>query len=54
LLYATAAAALGAVFIALSVRLSRRAERSSASLAFHYSLLYLALLFVAAAVDVAA
>jgi protoheme IX farnesyltransferase len=53
LLYATAAAALGAVFIALSVRLSRRAERSSASLAFHYSLLYLALLFVAAAVDVA-
>jgi heme o synthase len=52
-LYVTAAAVLGAVFIALALRLGRRAERSSASLAFHYSLLYLALLFVAAAVDVA-
>jgi heme o synthase len=53
LLYAAAAAVLGAVFIALAVRLGRRAERATASLAFHYSLLYLALLFVAAAADVA-
>jgi heme o synthase len=52
-LYAAAAAVLGAVFIALALRLGRRAERRTASLAFHYSLLYLALLFVAAAVDVA-
>jgi heme o synthase len=53
LLYVTAAAVLGAVFVALAVHLGRRAERRTASLAFHYSLLYLALLFVAAAVDVA-
>jgi heme o synthase len=54
LLYVTAAAALGSVFITLTVRLGRRAEHRAASLAFHYSLLYLGLLFVAAAVDVAA
>jgi protoheme IX farnesyltransferase len=54
LLYLAAAAVLGAVFIALTVRLGRRAEHRAASFAFHYSLLYLALLFVAAAVDVAA
>jgi heme o synthase len=53
LLYATAAAVLGTVFIALAVRLGLRAERRTAALAFHYSLLYLALLFVAAAADVA-
>jgi protoheme IX farnesyltransferase len=52
-LYVTAAAVLGAVFIALTVRLGPRAEHRAAALAFHYSLLYLALLFVAAALDVA-
>jgi heme O synthase-like polyprenyltransferase len=33
------------------VRLLRGSDRRSAALTFHYSLLYLALLFVAAAVD---
>jgi protoheme IX farnesyltransferase len=54
LLYLGAALALGGLFLALALRLRRKASRPGAVLLFHYSLLYLALLFVAAAVDVAA
>jgi protoheme IX farnesyltransferase len=52
-LYLVAAAALGAVFLALVFRLRRTGGRGEAALAFHYSLAYLALLFVAAAADAA-
>ena len=51
--YLVAAAVLGAGFLALALRLRRTQARRDAALAFHYSLLYLALLFVAAAVDAA-
>ncbi|MFN2627455.1 MAG: heme o synthase [Gaiellaceae bacterium] len=49
--YLAAALALGAVFLGLALRL--RAERTArrAGLLFHYSLLYLALLFAAMAID---
>jgi heme o synthase len=50
--YAIAALALGGTFLALTMRLRRAPSRPRASLLFHYSLLYLALLFVAMAVDV--
>jgi protoheme IX farnesyltransferase len=50
-IYAAGALVLGAGFIALCIRLYRRADRRSASLLFHYSLLYLALLFVTMALD---
>jgi protoheme IX farnesyltransferase len=50
-LYTAAAAILGAVLLALSVLLHRDLSRRRASALFHYSLAYLALLFVAAAVD---
>jgi protoheme IX farnesyltransferase len=50
--YALAALALGGTFLALTLRLRRAPSRPRASLLFHYSLLYLALLFVAMAVDV--
>jgi protoheme IX farnesyltransferase len=50
-LYTVAAAALGAVFVALALRLRRDLTRARAQALFHYSLAYLALLFVAAAVD---
>jgi protoheme IX farnesyltransferase len=50
--YAVAALALGGTFLALTLRLRRGPSRPRASLLFHYSLLYLALLFVAMAVDV--
>jgi protoheme IX farnesyltransferase len=50
--YAVAALALGATFLALTLRLRREPSRPRASLLFHYSLLYLALLFVAMALDV--
>jgi heme o synthase len=50
-LYAASALVLGAGFIALCIRLHKRADRRSASLLFHYSLLYLALLFVTMALD---
>jgi heme O synthase-like polyprenyltransferase len=43
--------ALGAVFVALAVLLRRDLTRARAKVLFHYSLLYLALLFVAAALD---
>ncbi len=50
-LYTVAAVVLGAVFLALAVLLRRDLSRARAQLLFHYSLLYLALLFVAAALD---
>jgi protoheme IX farnesyltransferase len=50
-LYTVAAAALGLLLLALAWRLRRDASRRHAAVLFHYSLLYLALLFVAAAVD---
>ena len=50
-LYSAAAAVLGGAFLWLAWRLRRQPTRRNAGLLFHYSLLYLALLFVAAAVD---
>ena len=54
LAYLIAALLLGAAFIWLAVQLARHTTPRQASLLFHSSLLYLALVFVAAAVDVAA
>jgi heme o synthase len=51
LLYLASALALGAVFLWLAERLRRDTSPRRAMLLFHYSLLYLALLFVALAVD---
>ncbi len=51
LVYLVAALALGAAFIWLAVQLARRTTPRRAALLFHSSLLYLALLFVAAALD---
>jgi heme o synthase len=51
LVYLGAALALGGAFLALAVRLRRNAGPRQASLLFHFSLLYLALLFAAMAVD---
>ena len=50
-LYTVVAVILGAVFIGLAVLLRRDLSRGHAKLLFHYSLLYLALLFTAAALD---
>jgi len=50
--YLTASLALGAVFIALAVRLMRRADRRSALVLYLFSLAYLALLFAAMVADV--
>ena len=50
-LYTVAAALLGAYFVVPRWRLRRDASRRNAVVLFHYSLAYLALLFVAAAVD---
>src|SRR3954468_18617720 len=52
--YAIAAAVLGGAFLWLALRLRRDASPRRASLVFHYSLAYLAVLFVAMALDVAA
>jgi protoheme IX farnesyltransferase len=49
--YSVAAALLGGVFLGLAWQLRRQPTRRNAGILFHYSLLYLALLFVAAAVD---
>jgi heme o synthase len=51
LVYAGAAAALGGAFLWLAWRLRRDPSRRRAGVLFHYSLAYLALLFVAAALD---
>jgi len=50
-LYLAAALALGGLFLALSVQLLLSPTRKRAAGLFHYSLLYLALLFVAAALS---
>ena len=50
-LYTAAAVLLGAVFVALALLLRRDLSRARAQVLFHYSLAYLALLFVAAALD---
>ncbi len=47
--YAVASIVLGAVFLGLAVNTVRRDDGRSAMTLFHYSLVYLALLFVAAA-----
>jgi heme o synthase len=49
--YLVTALALGGVFLLLAVRLRREASPRRAAHLFHYSLLYLALLFVAMALD---
>jgi protoheme IX farnesyltransferase len=49
--YGVAAASLGVALCALSWRLYRRPVARRAALLFHFSLLYLALLFVAVAID---
>jgi heme o synthase len=51
LVYLVAAAALGTTFLALAWMLRRERTPARAGLLFHYSLLYLALLFVAMALD---
>ena len=50
-LYGLSAALLGAAFLWLAVELRRTMARAAAVRLFHFSLLYLALLFVAMAVD---
>jgi protoheme IX farnesyltransferase len=50
-LYSVAAALLGGVFLGMAWQLRRSPTRRNAGVLFHYSLLYLALLFVAAAID---
>jgi protoheme IX farnesyltransferase len=49
--YGASALVLGALFLVLAVQLRRTLERGVAVKLFHFSLLYLALLFVAMAVD---
>jgi heme o synthase len=51
LVYLAGALILGGAFLVLAVRLRRETTKRGAALLFHYSLLYLALLFVFAAVD---
>ena len=51
--YGVACIALGGVFLWLAGRASRRRDGPSAMALFHYSLVYLALLFVAAAIAAA-
>jgi len=51
LVYLGVALPLGAAFLLLAVRLRREATPPQASVLFHFSLLYLALLFAAMAVD---
>ena len=52
-IYAVACIVLGAVFLWLAGRASRRRDGASAMALFHYSLAYLAILFIAAAVAAA-
>jgi len=51
LVYLVAAAALGAWFLFYAVKLARHGGRTLAKHTFHFSMLYLALLFVALAID---
>jgi protoheme IX farnesyltransferase len=51
LVYLGAALALGAVFLWLALALRRHTTPRRAAVLFHFSLLYLALLFAAMAVD---
>jgi protoheme IX farnesyltransferase len=51
-IYAIAAGVLGAAFIALAAQLHRRADRKAALRLYLFSLLYLALLFVAMVADI--
>jgi protoheme IX farnesyltransferase len=51
--YVVGAAILGVVFCVLAWRLLRDGSPARAAVLFHYSLLYLALLFVAVAFDAA-
>ena len=51
-IYLAAALALGGAFLALAWLLRREPTTGRAALLFHYSLAYLALLFVAMATDV--
>jgi protoheme IX farnesyltransferase len=51
--YLVAALVLGAIFFAFALRLRREATPHRAALLFHFSLLYLALLFAAMAADAA-
>ncbi len=51
--YLASAALLGGIFLGLAWRLWRSPTRERAAVAFHYSLLYLALLFVGVAVSAA-
>jgi protoheme IX farnesyltransferase len=51
LIYAGFALALSGLFVGLCLVLYRRADQRSASILFHYSLLYLALLFAAMVLD---
>jgi protoheme IX farnesyltransferase len=51
-LYAVSALALGLTFLGFTLQLRRDPSRRRAAFLFHYSLLYLALLFVAMAIDV--
>ena len=50
-IYAAVAVVLGATFVALAVRLQRRADRASALRTYLYSLAHLALLFAAMVAD---
>ncbi len=53
LVYVAGAATLGGVLCVLAWRLWRDTSRARAALLFHFSLIYLALLFVAVAIDAA-
>jgi protoheme IX farnesyltransferase len=52
-LYLGGALVLGGIFLALALKLQRDLTKRRAAILFHYSLLYLALLFAALALDVA-
>jgi len=49
--FLVAALVLGGIFLGLALQLRRAATPRHAGVLFHYSLLYLALLFAAAALD---
>jgi heme o synthase len=53
LFYLGAAGLLGGMFLVLAWRLWRESSPAHAGVLFHFSLLYLALLFVAVAIDAA-